>query len=123
MIDSLPRQTFSQLMPFYYETPSSYTPIVKQPPVKKQKRSKKQTTTPQQSQDTSETSLSTHEETLCSTHPLCLNNCSFMTQIPVHPNIRLSCAFCKCELDSVSHFIEQPHARRRFTPACDNCHV
>lgn len=124
MIDSLPRQTFSQLVPFYYETPSSFTPIVTQVVTKKPKRSKK---TPQIIENTPALLSSSmcnnsdkNSTTLISNHPLFLNY-TLMSQIPIHPNIHFGCAFCNCTLETVDCFIEQPHARRRFTPLCKSC--
>lgn len=116
MIDSLPRQTFSQLMPLYYETPPSYTPITGSVAAKKIKRSKKKSEKPVPSDDSSN-----HSNTVLSSPTSLFLDCNLMTQIPVHPNIHVACSFCSDHLVSVDHFIEQPHTRRRFTPLCESC--
>jgi hypothetical protein len=120
MIESLPRQTFSQLVPFCYETPSSFTPIVTQVLSKKPKRSKKKLETPVDPQILVSSTITNESNEISSNHPLFLNY-SLTEQIHIHPNIHITCAFCNQALDTVNHVIEQPHARRRFTPICGSC--
>lgn len=125
MIDSLPRQTFSQFVPLFYETPSLFTPISIPVTSKKPKRSKKKLENTVDTQTILSSNIDNDSEKkstvlLSSDHPLFLNY-SFTEQIHIHPNIHITCAFCDQALDAVKYFIEHPHARRRFTPVCGSC--
>ena len=51
-----------------------------------------------------------------------LNEC-FLDVLPHHPNIALQCVFCKKSIQSRNDYtcIEQPQARKRYTPVCVDC--
>ena len=51
-----------------------------------------------------------------------LNEC-FLDVLPHHPNIFLQCSFCKKVISSIDNYtyIEQPQARKRYTPVCADC--
>ena len=131
MIDDLPRQTFSQMPPVFFDIRESFTEI----PIKtqnsehsEQKPSKKRKTNPKkQEKEVKQLSLETFatptlSHPLSSDTPITIFN-PILSDIPRHPNINLVCAFCKVEIPShdLHTYLEQPHSRRRFTPTCTRC--
>ena len=59
---------------------------------------------------------------ISSSEPVQLNDC-FFSVVPRHPNINIQCSFCKNIMPSmnVNVYVEQPQARKRYTPICDKC--
>lgn len=106
MMASLPKQTFSAMTPNHFE-PTDHVPVIPCAQINKSKKRAK----PENTQ---------HFE-LCSSEGVVLSD-SFMTVIPRHPNVQIICSFCRCSFPSMScSQMEQPHARRRFTPMCECC--
>lgn len=142
MVDEMPRQTFSHMIPMFFHTRDSYSGLETidtenenilgdrnkthaQPP--KSSRSKKRKANTQEvptlNNNVPLQQLSTHPiSVLSSTHPVILKSCLW-NDIPHHPNVFIICAFCHKEVPSqqMNQCMEQPHSRRRFTPMCDQC--
>ena len=130
MIDGLPRQTFSQMPPVFFEVRESFTEI----PVKskeneqsEQKSSKKRKPNPKKDKDVKQLSLDVFvnpalSNPISSETPIIISS-QILSDIPRHPNVHLVCAFCKAKIPSqnLHTCIEQPQSRRRFTPICNQC--
>jgi len=131
MTESLPRQTFSSILPIYFETVltdndndnNNNNNYHNSDNHKKKNTSKSKKLTGNNShkyknnnQTLSSSSLSSHDPIILHRH--------FYNIFPVHPNIQVSCVFCEGLIPSgeLKHYIEQPHARRRYTPMCENCY-
>ena len=63
------------------------------------------------------------EYPLSSSSPVVLDHHLF-TVLPKHPNVFVCCAYCKKTMSSqhLKFYMEYPHARRRYTPMCENCY-
>ena len=99
MIDSLPRQTFDHIMPHEFESVDQEN----EPSFKRRK--------------------SAHVKIpFVSSQPVCVDDV-FLSYLPRHPNIHVSCSFCKQMIPSLelTWYMEQPHSRRRYTPMCEHC--
>lgn len=129
MIDELPRQTFSQMPPVFFEVRESFTEIpVKSKETEKpeQRPSKKRKSNPKKKdKDVNQLSLNadvtpTSLKPISSETPIVIHN-PILSDIPRHPNVYLICAFCKTEIPYLHMYLEQPHSRRRFTPICNQC--
>jgi hypothetical protein len=133
MIDGLPRQTFSQMPPVFFEVRESFTEI----PVKSketeqsvQKPSKRRKPNPKkQDKDAKQLSLDvfvtpTLSNSISSDTPIVISS-PILSDIPRHPNVHFICAFCKARIPSqiLQTYLEHPHSRRRFTPICNRCVV
>jgi len=118
LINEMPRQTFRHRSTGVggAETKVTYSglPSVAPPPPRANKRKKG---TPE---------VSSTPPCVCpvlgSSTPVVLRQ-TWLSELPHHPNVFLTCAFCQVEIPSLhmEHGLEQPHSRRRFTPICSSC--
>ena len=106
LMNSLPRQTFDFLALSEFETTSgcSILNIKDGDPIKKKAKSMK------------------FEFEMSSSAPVQLND-YFLSVIPRHPNVNIRCSFCNGDIPSMEAkvYVEQPQARKRYTPICDKC--
>lgn len=136
MVDDLPRQTFSHMVPVFFDMRETCSNLMSDtqtvddcgtttaPKSKKRKKNNAKESVPV---NTNISSLSSSPQliltpNLTSDQPVVL--CQYLlSEIPRHPNIYLVCAFCNREIPSMQmdNYIEHPHSRRRFTPMCGQC--
>ena len=60
---------------------------------------------------------------LCSNEQIKLES-HFYEYLPVHPNISVKCGYCSVFIPSnnLIYYIEQPQARKRYSPICLDCY-
>ena len=147
MVDEMPRQTFSHMVPVFFDardtyshvrtadagqepinshgTPTTDSSLPKYPKSKKRKNKTQEVVLPT---DDNLSSQLPHPplsiSVLSSHHPVVLTSCLW-NEIPRHPNIAILCAFCHKNVPSMQmdQCMDQPHSRRRFTPMCDQCNL
>jgi hypothetical protein len=108
---TLPKQSFTQARPLYYESQESTEAEPASPP----KRSRRSRRRKKKQEDKLETPQS-REVKYIKKH--------FYTDFPLHPYFSVCCAFCPNVIppqSTIPHIFEQPHSRRRFTPMCHEC--
>lgn len=101
LVESLPKQTFSQLLPIYHKSKSCID------------KEEKDCNNSDDDNVNNEFQFS----------PVVLKHYSYHI-FPTHPNISISCPFCDKILHpgvQINHYVEHPHARRRFSPMCETC--
>lgn len=118
LTESLPRQTFSSILPIYFETlpSSSMNENISKTPSSKKRKTKNKDKDPNNLSHISSPPISSSEPITLSRH--------FYNIFPIHPNINVACVFCDALISpgELKHYIEQPHARRRYTPMCEKCY-
>ena len=144
MTESLPRQIFSNHLPVCFKSNKDLIPeninllsenrdsnkINLKEKKKKSRSSVSMVTTPIiSSTDELKPSLDANHNHNFNPHSISsakeiILNLQLYECLPVHPNISVTCSYCQqiIHSENMNFYIEQPQARRRYTPICNECY-